>query len=96
MPQRTHDAPSRLLSLQREVLGYLVEHLEAKDTMQGIMQWWLLDGRPPVRPSDVSAALEDLVVRGWITATSLGPGAVLYGLDKTRIDEVRDFLHRED
>jgi len=78
------------------VLGYLVEHLEAKDTVQGIMQWWLRDGRPNVRRSDVSSALEDLVVRGWITATSLGQGAVLYGLDKTRIDDVRDFLQRED
>jgi len=76
--------------LQREVLRYLVEHLEAKDTVDGILQWWLEGAR--ARPSDLSSALEDLVVRGWMSATSLAQGAVLYGLDKTRLAEVRSFL----
>jgi hypothetical protein len=88
------DEIDRRRALQRDVLGYLVEHLEAKDTVDGIMQWWLGGAPGPVRRSDVSAALEDLVLRGWLTATSLGPGVVLYGLARARLDDVRRFLER--
>ena len=86
------DEPRRVQDLQRAVLGYLVEHREAKDTVHGIAQWWLPRAQAATRMTELTAALDDLVSRGWLTATCLGHGATVYGLDRGRLPEIRDFL----
>jgi hypothetical protein len=95
MDPTRHDECHRLRSVQREVLDYLVVHADAKDTLDGIMQWWLVGAHARIRMSDLNAAIEDLIRRGWMVSTSLGPAGALYGLDKTRLEDVREFLaHR--
>ena len=76
------------------MLQYLVAHNDAKDTAHGIMQWWLIGAEARLRVIDLNTALEDLVARGWITATTVGHGPTLYGLDRTRLHEIQEYLAR--
>ncbi len=81
---------SSLRTTQRKILAYMVEHPEAKDTVEGIMDWWLADFTGNSK-TELIVVLEDLLQRRWVTATSYGQ-TVVYGFDKTRIEEVRRFL----
>jgi DNA-binding PadR family transcriptional regulator len=86
------DSAQRLQMLQREILSYLAQHPDAKDTVEGIMHWWLPGGDTGVRTSEVTAALDALVAQGWVTASSVGQGARVYGLDRAHQQEVREWL----
>jgi Fe2+ or Zn2+ uptake regulation protein len=85
------DSAGRQQMLQREILSYLLEHPEAKDTVEGIMHWWLPPA-PAWRANDVTRALDALVLKGWLTAVNLGTATRVYGLDRTRRDEILRWL----
>ncbi len=84
--------PSR--SVQREILSYMLNHPEAKDTASGITDWWLARGpaHPPL--PDVILALEELARRGLITVTGYRRETKVYGLDNTRLQDIREFLEK--
>jgi hypothetical protein len=92
MHAMTDDEVSALHKLQREILSYLAQHPDAKDTVEGIVQWWLPREDTRMKVSHVSSALEGLVERGWMTASGLGQGARVYGLNHARQNEIRKWL----
>ena len=47
--------------LGREILEYLVRKPEAKDTLQGIVDWWLSSTRSNSKRDEVRDVLEELV-----------------------------------
>jgi len=49
-----------------QILHYLVDHPDAADTVDGIRQWWLLEGEER-SSAEVRAVLERLVERHLIT-----------------------------
>ena len=85
------DDSVNLRRLQKEILRYLLTYPEAKDTREGIRDWWLPQTRMEFQSVDLSSALNDLVMRGWITASSLR-GTVVYGLQHGRRDEILRWL----
>jgi len=75
----------------REILQYLVEHPDAKDTTEGILKWWLPVGCGKGRER-VQKALDFLTSNGWVTKRETTPPKGLYGINKERLSEIRDFL----
>jgi hypothetical protein len=75
----------------REILQYLVEHPDAKDTMEGILKWWLPVGCGKGHER-VQKALDFLTSNGWLTKRETIPPKRLYGINKERLSEIRDFL----
>jgi hypothetical protein len=71
-------------SIAEQVLSYLSRHPEAKDTIEGITEWWLLEQRIHVAEMVVKKALADLVDRGLIVQNRAGDGKVYYSLNKER------------
>ena len=71
------------------ILDYLVRHPGAKDTMEGVINWWIAKPCPDERIA--SEALEALVTRGWILkrATSSHP---IYSLNQAHLNEIREFV----
>lgn len=76
--------------LIQDILAYLIDHPEAKDTAEGVMQWWVVKGDAEYQQEEVEEALDGLVTRGWLTKRSPLPS--LYGLNKERVAEIQRFL----
>ena len=77
----------------RHILQYLTTHPDAKDTLRGVLQWWLPREPAGWEEKDVQEALEALVAKGWVTQRRLPSAQILYGLNQTKREEVRAFLH---
>lgn len=77
----------------RNILRHLVEHPDAKDTLDGVVKWW---GDPADRIAQVEVvrrSLEELTRRGWVTVRMGGAGMRFYGLNKDCLDEIKRHLH---
>lgn len=81
-----------LLMVIRHILQYWLVHPEAKDTLQGILWWWLPGDRVEQGAEEVQAALEALVARGWVTKRQTLPFQALYGLNQDKQEEIQAFL----
>jgi hypothetical protein len=60
------------------ILAYLVEHPDAKDSLQGIRLWWI-DKPNECSDQDLREAAEVLVERGLLRTWQAAPGSVVYG-----------------
>lgn len=89
-------SPGAYASLIRRMLIYVTENPDAKDTLEGINQFWLSPRRIPYGTDEVQAVLDFLVeTKGWLTKSSKAAASVtLYGLNKERLDEIRWFLQQ--
>jgi hypothetical protein len=79
----------------REILQYLVEHADAMDTSEGIVQWWLPPGSAYPQ-EQVQEILNELVGRGWLTTRGSIEEFRVYGLNKESMQEVLEFLAKRD
>lgn len=70
--------------LAQRILRYLEDHPNARDTVEGITEWWLLQNEIQQRLAEVEAALGELVQSGLVIADRGAGRAVHYRL-KTRL-----------
>jgi len=66
------------LQIKVEILRYVVQHPEAKDTVEGIAQWWLLGARANPSVAEVKAGLDCLVAQGRLAAERQADGRIYY------------------
>jgi hypothetical protein len=66
------------LAIDANILRYLRLHPGAKDTLEGITDWWLIDLSVHPTPAEVKAGLESLVERGLVIADHGADGRVYY------------------
>jgi hypothetical protein len=78
----------------RHILRYLIAHPDAKDTKQGILRWWIPPSPVARREEEVQAALDFLVVRGWVIQRQTITSQQIYGVDKGKLEEIRRFLDK--
>ncbi len=77
----------------REILYYLMEHPDAKDTMKGILKWWMPKGYLERGAKEVQMALDDLVMQGWLTTWAKDfQKDKIYGVNKAGLKEIKAFL----
>jgi hypothetical protein len=85
------------LVLSRRILKYLIQHPEACDTTDGIMDWWLRGGRVGEAQTgqakeEVETTLEAMVGKGWLVARKTDASPKLYGINEERVSEIEAFL----
>lgn len=80
---------SQHAGLKHSILEYLLRHPGAKDTRDGVINWWIAKPCPDERLA--IEALETLVTCGWILkrATSSEP---IYSLNQAQLNEIREFV----
>ncbi len=75
--------------VRHSILDYLVRHPGAKDTREGVINWWIAKPCPDERLAD--QALEALVAQGWIVKRDTASRAI-YSLNHARVPEIEAFL----
>jgi hypothetical protein len=65
----------------REILTYLGKHPDAQDTVEGILQNWLLDRRDKYTPTIVQEVVKDLVLEGTILEDKTAGSRIVYRLN---------------
>jgi hypothetical protein len=73
----TSDDDAVIAEVMQEILAYLCAHPQARDTTEGILQWWLPQDREGLPVSEVREAVERLAAAELIRTERLPGGAVL-------------------
>jgi len=81
--------------LDQQILEYLITQPDAKDTVEGIIEWWLPATRSGVKLEEVERVLAELAAKDWVTVTQTGSRAVVYGLQRIRLDDIKQFLSNQ-
>jgi hypothetical protein len=77
--------------LIRGILQYVVDHPDAKDTLEGIYKWWLPDSYRSGK-LEILTALNVLASKGWLTKRGTIPSKEIYGINRDRLQEIKSFL----
>jgi hypothetical protein len=73
------------------ILGYLSCCPDAKDTVEGVQQWWL-GSLAGIDAKTVRGALDELVKAGWLLSSERRGTGIVYGLNADRRQELRHIL----
>ncbi|WP_436314033.1 hypothetical protein [Variovorax sp. LjRoot84] len=71
------------------ILRYITAHPDACDSLEGISDWWLARQRHEDARSEVAAAVEQLVARGQIEASTGVDGLTVYRAARRRMNADR-------
>jgi hypothetical protein len=74
------------------ILNYLARHSQARDTLEGIVQWWLLEEKPRVVAARVKKALDELIRAGLVTCTRSASGQACYRLNRRKLSAMLNRL----
>lgn len=75
-----------------QILAYLHANPEAQDTLEGIVEWWLLDQKISRQTERVKQALAELIERGLIVARIGTDSRVHYGIERNKLEEIKSVL----
>jgi hypothetical protein len=82
--------------LARQVLAYLAENVEAQDTFEGIVEWWLLEQRIKSQTARIREVLDELAVRRLIVGRRARDSRIHYRINRGKLKEVQELLARSD
>ena len=86
------ESSGRRQALMRQILQYLTAHPDAKDTVEGILKWWLPGHPVQWKKEEVQAALDHFVSKGWLAKRDLAASRELYCLKKDQLKTIKRFL----
>jgi hypothetical protein len=78
-----------------EILSYLAEYSTAQDTLDGIMEWWLLERQVKYQIARVRDALGALVRDGLVLEHKMQNLPTRYGINRDKAAEIGKILEKE-
>lgn len=75
-----------------EILYYLMDHPQAKDTLDGITQWWILERRVIYQRSAVKEALESLISNSFVIKERIDGTDYCYRMNAQKREEIKAIL----
>ena len=75
-----------------EILGYLADHPQAQDTVEGIVEWWLLEQRIKRATTQVKTMLEQLVAEGLVIARQGAGGRIYYRVNRQKLRDIQKLI----
>ena len=81
--------------VSHDILSYLYENSEAQDTVEGIVQWWLLEQRIHGLTGYVQEALADLVASGLLLSFEGSDSRVHYRINNSKQREIVNAVQRK-
>ncbi|HEX5883377.1 MAG TPA: hypothetical protein VFY67_02415 [Pyrinomonadaceae bacterium] len=78
--------------IARDILHYLQVHPHAKDTLDGIAQWWLLKEWTECKYFEIEASIAQLVSEGLVVERRRPGLPPYYWLNREKQDEIARIL----
>ncbi len=75
-----------------QILAYLIEHPEAVDTLDGILQWWMLERAIRFQKTQIAKAIEVLVDKGLVIERRGLDLQSYYRINRNRIEEIKRLI----
>jgi hypothetical protein len=82
--------------ITQEILGYLVSHPQAQDTLEGIIHFWLLEQKIKYQTKMVKEAIEELVESGLILEHKIGGTETHYRINNEEFEKIKEILRKRD
>lgn len=86
--------PAEVSQVLFAILAHLSDHPEADDTIEGIVQWWLLEQRIKQQIPLVEKALAVLVEKGFVLVQDCLNGRTHYRINRLKQRQIKAFLER--
>jgi hypothetical protein len=83
---------SNRAALRQALLSYMFENAAASDTLEGIVEWWLLDRRIRHEMAEVKSVLDDLVARKLLLKRTAKDKRVHYRVNRGKEKQIRALL----
>ena len=83
------------LQISNEILAYLAEYPQAQDTLEGIIEWWLLEQRIKYETALVKKALTELTADGMLLEAKGPDSRIHYRINRSRYQKIRMLLDRK-
>ena len=80
--------------ISNDILAYLAENPAAQDTLEGIVQWWIVEREIIRQASAVKRVIAKLVSEGFLLEKQGPDSRVHYGLNGDRLDEIEAMMNR--
>ncbi|MEK6336877.1 MAG: hypothetical protein AABM67_18285 [Acidobacteriota bacterium] len=88
--RRTEESP-----IVQDILSYLLTHTAAEDTVEGIVEWWLLEERIKRRIKEVQSVLDELVSQSLVLAHESKDSKIRYRINKRKVKRIRAIVNSE-
>ena len=75
-----------------EILAYLVDNPKAQDTLEGIVEWWLLERAIKFQELQVKKALAELVAKGLVIEQKGNNSNIHYRVNQGRLEEIKKLV----
>ena len=75
-----------------QILTYLFEHPEARDTLEGIVEWWLLERKINFETARVKEALSEIVAQGLILEQKGPDSQIHYRINQKMHEEIKKLV----
>lgn len=90
-----HEIDSAISKTACYLLAYLANNPDAKDTLEGIVEWWMLQPRIRSEIAKVERALvTELVATGLVLSVNGPDSKVYYKLNQERYNDIQKILER--
>ena len=80
------------MKIGNEILEYLIDHPEAQDTLQGIVEWWLLEQTIKFKKTQVEKALAELIAKGLIIEKKGSDSQTRYRINHRKHKDIQILL----
>ena len=86
--------PTEESQIGYEILAYLADHPDSGDTLEGIVEWWLLERKIEHQIANVKEALAELVAKGWVLEYKTRDARIHYRINQRKQGEIQTLLKR--
>jgi hypothetical protein len=78
-----------------QILAYLVEHPEAQDTVEGIVEWWLLERAIKSQETQIVKAISELVTKGLVIEYQGRDLQTHYRINQNKFEEIQKLIKQK-
>ncbi len=81
--------------IAREILAYLRDHPDAEDTLEGIVQWWILERKIKYQKVLVQKAIDNLTKSNLVIEQKKKNIGCCYRINRSKNNEITTFLKKQ-